>query len=202
MGFPSWRQTVAWHGPLHPSSHHARLTLDLTSTLSYQPIYLLSLKGAIYSISPLLYPFLNLLHLGFHPSLVLMLNLPSMAKCTGCPQDFILLHTLDCPLSMKHCVFIELYSGLISSFCDSGSLSLMMPLDCTHGPYPLPRNSVQMSLIAKFLAWVSLKCEHHLSVYLLDRCLQIHIPQMSLLYSPKFSNFNSNLIFYLFRPKD
>lgn len=124
-----------------------------------------------------------------------MLNLPSMAKCTGCPQDFILLHTLDCPLSMKHCVFIELYSGLISSFCDSGSLSLMMPLDCTHSPYPLPRNSVQMSLIAKFLSWVSLKCEHHLSVYLLDRCLQIHIPHMSLLYSPKFSNFNSNVLF-------
>lgn len=118
MGFPSWRQTVAWHWPLHFSSQHARLLLDLTSTLSYQPVYLFSLKGAIYSISPLLYPFLNLLHLGFHPSLVLMLNLPSMAKCTGCPQDFILLDTLDCPLSTKHCVFTELYSGLISSFCD------------------------------------------------------------------------------------
>lgn len=189
MGFPSWRQTVACCGPLHHSSHHARLPLDLTSTLSYQPIYLFSPKGAIYSISPLLYPFLNLLYLGFHPSLVLMLNLPSMAKCTGCPQDFVLLDTVDCPLSTKYCVFIELYLGLISSFCDRW---LFITYDAfgPHDPYPLPRNSIQMSLIAKFLAWVSLTHEHHLSVYLLEQCLQIHIPQMSLLYSPKFSHFN------------
>lgn len=102
MDFPSWRENAAWLWLLCHFSHLTRLPLGLTSSLSYQPIYVFSLKRAIYS--SLIYPSLNFLHLGLHPTLVLLMFLPIKAKCTGHFPGFILLDTMGCPFSMKHCI--------------------------------------------------------------------------------------------------